>query len=138
MGRYKTKLQSIQEANKRILLEKIVIRNDEGDIYTVEEREGNLSVETPDFNRVYKMTKVEDDGKGGYSDVSDLTLNFVREMPNGELMINVTGYLWILWKTKESIIPKDQVIEIMDNIQTGKTDFIIEGGENTVRFTKIR
>jgi len=138
MGRYKTKLQSIQEANKRILLEKIVIRNDEGDIYTVEEREGNLSVETPDFNGVYKMTKVENDGKGGYSDVSDLTLNFVREMPNGELMINVTGYLWILWKTKESIIPKDQVIEIMDNIQTGKTDFIIEGGENTVRFTKIR
>jgi len=137
MGRYKTKLQSIQEANKRILLEKITIRNEEGDIYTVEEREGNLSVETPDFNSVYKMTKVEEDGDGGYSDVTDLTLNLVKEMDNGDLVINVTGYLWLFSSTKESIIPKEQVLQIMDNIQNGKSDFIIKGKENTVRFTKI-
>jgi hypothetical protein len=137
MGRYKTKLQSIQEANKRILLEKITIRNEEGDIYTVEEREGNLSVETPDFNSVYKMTKVEEDGDGGYSDVTDLTLNLVKEMDNGDLVINVTGYLLVFWRTKESIIPKEQVLQIMDNIQNGKSDFIIKGKENTVRFTKI-
>jgi len=137
MGRYKTKLQSIQEANKRILLEKITIRNDVGDIYTVEEREGNLSVETPAFNSVYKMAKVEEDGDGGYSDVTDLTLNFVKEMDNGDLVINVTGYLWLFSSTKESIIPKEQVMEIMDNIHNGKSDFIIKGKENTVRFTKI-
>jgi len=137
MGRYKTKLQSIQEANKRILLEKITIRNDVGDIYTVEEREGNLSVETPAFNSVYKMAKVEEDGDGDYSDVTDLTLNFVKEMDNGDLVINVTGYLWLFSSTKESIIPKEQVMEIMDNIHNGKSDFIIKGKENTVRFTKI-
>ena len=137
MGRYKTKLQAIQEANKRILLEKITIQNEEGDIYIIEELEGNLSVETPHFNSVYKMTKIEDDGEGGYSDVTDLTLNLVKEMDNGDLMIKVTGYFWVLSRTKESIIPKEQVREIMDNIQNGKRDFIIKGKENTVRFTKI-
>ncbi len=68
MGRYKTKLQAIQEANKRILLEKIRIKNEEGDIYIIEELEGNLSVETPHFNSVYKMTKIEDDWGGGRND----------------------------------------------------------------------
>ncbi len=137
MGRYKTKLQAIQEANKRILLEKITIQNEEGDVYTVEGHEGNLSVETPDFKSVYKMTKVEEDGDGGYSDVTDLTLNFIKEMDNGDLVINVTGYLLVFWRTKESIIPKDQVTEIMDNIENDIKDFIIKGEENTVRFTKI-